>query len=124
VTTTTQILAIPQTAFPAGPQSFSGNIPADANSFSLLIQQVSWPHAGDDAFSMALSVSYDGGATWVTLQSYTFPDAPQPASKGIPADCFKVGQSIYPEQGQARKYKVDLNFLKPLTASGAVYKVV
>lgn len=113
---------ISQRTVQPGPNTIvSPNIPATAVGYVLLIQQVSWPHAGDVAVTVSLEASYNGGTEWQPLTSDTITDEATPATKGIVANAFKVIASLDPEVGGvARNLRFSYNFQKALTVSGSI----
>jgi len=117
------VATIPQTTVAAGARTFG---PASINSavsqFLITITQVSWPHAGDQAFSYVCDVSLDGGVTWLNPapSSGTVADAIVPARNGSTLNTFKIGCDI-PGAGNAnRRIRLTTVFSKSLTISGTI----
>lgn len=116
-----RILTLGQTSLPsgAGSQTPAVNIPSAANVCILAINQVGWPHTGEQCGFFRLSYTLDQGATWIELMSSPIMDVAEPAVKSFPANQMRFAASLA-DIGSVRRLKIEWSFTKALTISGTL----
>lgn len=120
----TRVLTAPEASYSVGPGAWTADLPADGVAIVLQLNQVDWPHVGDDAVSAALQCSYDGGSTYLPLTGETLLDVATPGNKIMPANSFRIAASVDPEVGGiTRKGRVTFDVVKPLTFSAFIDSV-